>query len=132
MSSLVATPDGTVPATPTSPSELAASMPAIFRYLEANRRVFRAIAVSELGSRVTESRRPERVARMDAALEPLRERLDEDEYRRLRGIVGLIASFDAFDALTDMWGLSRDEAADVAAWAVRSLCDRARRSGVGT
>ena len=36
----------------------------------------------------------------------LRDRLDDDEYRRLRGIVGLIVSFDAYDSLTDVWGLS--------------------------
>jgi AcrR family transcriptional regulator len=127
---LAETPDGEVPATPRSPAELVTSMPAIYRYLEANRRVFRAISVSELGSRVAANRRPERVGRMDAALEPLAERLDADEYRKLRAVVGLIASFDAFDALTDVWELSSDEAAEVAAWAIRSLCERAKRSGV--
>jgi hypothetical protein len=65
-------------------------------------------------------------------LEPLRDRLDDDELRRLRGIVGVIASFDGFDALTDQWGLTRDEAADAASWAVRVLCERARRVGVGS
>ena len=93
--------------------------------------MFRAIVVSELNDRVAASRLPERLGRMDAALAPLGERLDADEYRRLRAVVGLIASFDGFDALTDDWALSRDEAADVAAWAVGVLCDRARRSGVG-
>jgi AcrR family transcriptional regulator len=130
MPSLVATPDGEVPAAPQSPSELAASMPAIYRYLEANRRIFRAITVSELGSRVAENRRPERVGRTDAALAPMAGRLDEDDYRRFRALIGVIASFDAYDALTDGWGLSRDEAADIASWAIRTLCDRARRSGV--
>jgi AcrR family transcriptional regulator len=131
MSTLVATPDGSVPDTPHSPAELAAAMPSIYRYLEANRPLFRAIAVSELGARVNATRRPQRFERMESALEPLREKLDDDEYRRLLGIVGLIASFDGFDALTDEWNLDRDDAADAAAWAVRVLCDRARRSGVG-
>jgi AcrR family transcriptional regulator len=90
MPSLVATPDGEAPATPQSPADLAATMPAIYRYLGANSRVFRAISVSELGGRVAETRRPERLGRADAALAPLRDRLDDDEYRRLRAIVGLI------------------------------------------
>jgi AcrR family transcriptional regulator len=130
MPSMVATPDGEIPAIARTPAELAAAMPEAFRYLEANRRVFRALSVSEMGGRVASSRRPERLGRMDAGLESLRERLDDDEYRRLRGLIGLIVSFDAYDSLTSVWGLTRDEAADAAAWAVRSLCDRARRSGV--
>jgi AcrR family transcriptional regulator len=129
MPTMVATPDGAVPVTPGSPSELVAAMPSIYRYLDANRRVFRALSVSELGGTVAASRRPERLERMDTALEPLADRLGADDLRRLRAAVGLIASFDAFDALTDTWGLSVDEAADVAAWAVRTLCDRARRTG---
>ena len=132
MSSLVATPDGETPATPSSPAELSAAMPAIYRYFEANRSMFRALSVSELGGRVASARQPERVERMDSALEPLRERLTDDEYRKLRGAIGLMASFDAFDSLTEVWGLTSDEAVDVAAWAVRSLTDRARRTGVGT
>jgi AcrR family transcriptional regulator len=132
MPALVATPDGEPPATPRSPAELAERMPAIYRFLESNRPVFRALAVSELGRHVAASRRRERSQRIDAVLEPLRDRLDDDELRRLRGIVGVIASFDGFDALTDQWGLTRDEAADAASWAVRVLCERARRVGVGS
>lgn len=132
MPTLVATPDGEPPATPRSPGELAERMPAIYRFLESNRPVFRALAVSELGRHVAASRRRERSDRIDAVLEPLRDRLDDDELRRLRGIVGVIASFDGFDALTDQWGLTRDEAADAASWAVRVLCERARRAGVGS
>jgi hypothetical protein len=44
----------------------------------------------------------------------------------------VLVSFDTFDALTSTWGLSTEEAADVAAWSVRTLCDRARRSGVSS
>ena len=61
----------------------------------------------------------------------VKERAD-DEYRRLRSLVGLISSFDGFHALTTTWGLSREEAAETAAWAIRVLCDRALRSGVGS
>jgi AcrR family transcriptional regulator len=131
MPSLVATPDGEPPTPPRSPAELVATMPAIYRFLEANRRIFRAIGVSELGSRVAAARRPERVARTELALSPLQDKLDDDEFRKLRAVIGLIGSFDAFDSLTELWGLSSDEASDAAAWAVQVLCDRARRTGVG-
>ena len=73
---------------------------AIYRYLEANARMFRALSVSELGGRVAEVRQPERLGRVDAALEPVRDRLDDRAYRQLRGIVGLLASFDAFVFVT--------------------------------
>jgi AcrR family transcriptional regulator len=131
MRSLVATPDGPLPETFASPRELTDAMPTVYRYFEANRSMFRALAVSELGGRVATSRRPERHQRIDTALEPLRERLEPDEYRKLRGIVGLLVSFDSFDALTEIWGLDREEGVDAAVWAVRCLTDRARRSGVG-
>ncbi|MBI5088307.1 MAG: TetR/AcrR family transcriptional regulator [Actinobacteria bacterium] len=131
MSSMVEAPEE-VQTIARSPGELAAAMSAVYRYLEANARMFRALSVSELGGRITSSRRAERFSRIDSALEPVRDRLDDDEYRRLRAVVGLIASFDGYDALTGVWGLTRDEAADAAAWALRTLTDRARRSGVPT
>jgi AcrR family transcriptional regulator len=130
MPSLMAAPDGAAPTSAASPAELAAGLPGAFRYLEANERVLRALAVSELGSRVASARRPERLNRTDNALGSLRERLDDDEYRRLRGVIGLLSSFDGYSALTGVWGLTRDEAAAAVAWAVEVLCERARRRGV--
>ena len=130
MPALVDTTGG-APPSPRSPAELSAAMRDIYRFLDANARMFRAVNLSELGAHVASSRQAERHERMDAALAPLADRLDADDLRRLRAVVGLIASFDAYGALTGVWGLERDEAADVAAWAVRVLCDRARRSGVG-
>lgn len=130
MPELVDLPDGVAPTPPPSPAELAEALPAIFRYLDANRRLFRALAVSELGGRVAAARQSDRHARIDTVLTPLRDRLSPDDYRRLRGIIGLMVSFDSYDALTDVWGLSPDEAAEAAGWAVEALCAKARRSGV--
>lgn len=128
--SLVERPDGSLPGEPQSPAELVAEIAAAYRYLDANRRMFRALSVSELGGRVASARQTERVERIDAALAPIRDRLEPDEFRRLRGVVGVLASFDGFDGLTTVWGLTRDEASDAAAWAIRVLTDRAKRSGV--
>ncbi len=129
MDDLVAAPDER-PAVPASPAELVAAIPLIFRFFDANSRVFRALGVSEMGDQVRARRRQERAARAAAALEPLRDRLDEEEHARLRAVVGLLTSFDGFDTLTSGWGLSVEEAAATAAWSVRTLCERARRSGV--
>ena len=128
--SLVEQPDGTIPGEPRSPGELVAAIAPAYRYLDANRRMFRALSVSELGGRMASARQSERVDRIDSALEPMRDRLEPDEYRRLRGIVGTLGSFAAFDGLTTVWGLTQEEAAEAAAWAIRTLTDRAKRSGV--
>ncbi len=128
---LVERPDGTIPGEPNSPAELVAAVDGAYRFLEANRRMFRALAVSELGGRVDSARQSERLDRIDSALGPMRGRVDPDDYRQLRAAVGLLSSFAAFDALTTVWGLTRDEAAEAAAWAIRTLTDRAKRSGVG-
>lgn len=130
MPDLAESPGGVRPEAVGSPAELAATAPAAYRYLEANARLFRAISVSEMGSQVAAARRAERLARADAALAPLADHLDEGELARLRGVVGLLISFVAYDNLTDVWELSRDDAADAAAWAIETLCNRARRSGV--
>jgi AcrR family transcriptional regulator len=130
MPSLVATPDGGLP-TATSPAELVGTMPEIYRFLAANERMFKALSVSELAGRAAAARREERHERVDAAIGSMAEHLDPDDYRQLRSVIGLLSSFTAYDTLTDVWGLSVDEAADVSAWATRVLCDRARRSGVG-
>jgi AcrR family transcriptional regulator len=128
--SLVEQPDGSIPGEPRSPAELVAAVAGVYRYLDANRRMFRALSVSELGGRMASARQSERVDRIDSALAPIRDRLDPDEYRQVRGVVGVLASFAAFDGLTTVWGLTRDEASVASAWAIRTITERAKRSGV--
>ena len=68
---------------------------------------------------------------MDSALDRFRDRLETDEYRQLpRRHRTRSPRSTASTPLTDMWGLTRDEAAEAAAWAVRMLGDSARRNGV--
>jgi AcrR family transcriptional regulator len=127
---IVTVPDGVALPEVNTPAELVAAVPAVHRYFEANRRIFKALAVSELGDQVTAARFDRRRARIEASLEPLRGRLDDDELRRLGSLVGLLTSFEGFETLTTLWELSPEEAAEATAWAVTCLCDRARRSGV--
>jgi len=127
---IVHVPEGYREPTPTSPAELVASLVPGFRYLDLNRAIFRAVSMSELSERVAERRQAERVNRVGRALEPLADRLSDDELRKLRGVVGVLGSFAGFDALTTTWGLTTDEAADAVGWAARTMIDKARRSGV--
>lgn len=129
---MVTFPDGYLDAEPESPAALAESLPAGFRFLEANKAVFRAVSMSELRERLEQRRLEQRVGRIDAALAPLAARLEPEQLRKLRGVLGTLSSFDGYDALTTTWGLDTDEAADAVAWAVRTLSDKARRSGVGS
>jgi AcrR family transcriptional regulator len=113
-----------------TPKELADSMPIAFRYLERNAELFRAMRLSEWGARIDQHRAPLRSRRIDDALEPLQARVEDDEYRLVRAVIGLVTSFDGYDAMTSRWGLTRDEAAEAAAWVTRVLSERAKRSGV--
>ena len=128
--SLVTITSEAAAARPTSPKQLADNLPAIYEYLEANAELFRAVRLSEFGLQLEARRRSERFERTDKALTPLHDALDERDRRFLRAVVGSLASFDGFETLTRNWGLSTHEAAEVAAWATKVLCDRARRSGV--
>jgi AcrR family transcriptional regulator len=129
---LVTPPDGYTDAAPATPEQLAAGLPAGFEFLALNRAVFRAVSMSELSDRLAQRRSSERLGRIDAALAPLSERLDADELRKLRAVVGSLSTFNGFDALTSTWELSTEEAADAVAWTIRTLTDKARRSGVGS
>ena len=130
MPTLVVRPDGVDLEPPTTAARLADVTPEVFRYLEANRDVFRALRLSEFREQVTEARSRERFERVDVALAAMADQLDEHEYRLLRAIVVILTSFDGYDALTDVWGLDTVDAGEAASWAVRALTDRARRSGV--
>ena len=113
----------------TSPREFATRLPDVYRYLDANAALFNAVRVSEIDSAVRTKVDQRSVARTEKALQPLLEQLDEDAFRRLCAVVGTIASHDGYRALTTRYGLSRDEAAAAAGWAITTLTDRAKRTG---
>lgn len=66
-------------------------------------------------------RRGRRVTWVEDALEPLRDRLPRDEFRRLVLAIAAAVGIDALVWLTDVAGLSRDEAADTMRWSARAL-----------
>jgi hypothetical protein len=71
------------------------------------------------GSESLPLRRGRRIAWIEDALSPLRGRMPEPEWRRLVYGIGATIGIDAFVWLTDMGGLSGEEAAEV-------MCSNAR------
>jgi AcrR family transcriptional regulator len=71
------------------------------------------------GSESLPLRRGRRIAWVEDALSPLRGRMPEPELRRLIYGIGALIGIEAFVWLTDMGGLSREEAAEV-------MCSNAR------
>jgi AcrR family transcriptional regulator len=73
------------------------------------------------GSESLPLRRGRRIAWVEDALSPLRGRMPEPELRRLVYAVGATIGIEAFVWLTDMAGLSREEAAQVMRTNARTL-----------
>jgi len=73
------------------------------------------------GSESLPLRRGRRIAWVEDALSPLRGRMPEPELRRLVYAIGATIGIEAFVWLTDMAGLSREEAAQVMRTNARTL-----------
>jgi AcrR family transcriptional regulator len=73
------------------------------------------------GSESLPLRRGRRIAWVEDALSPLRGRMPEPEWRRLVLGIGATIGIEAFVWLTDMGGLSREEAAEVMRSNARTL-----------
>ena len=112
----------------TSPKQLTQSVPDAYRYLEHNAALFNAVRVSEVGSRIRGALDQRNSARIQKAMQPLADDLDDETFRRLCAIVGAILSSDTYRNLTVRYGLERDDAAAVASWAITTLTDRAKRT----
>ena len=66
-------------------------------------------------------RRGYRIPWLQAALEPLRAELDGATYDRLLQSLAVLTSFEAVMVLTDVLGVSTEDAAETIRWATRSL-----------
>ena len=58
---------------------------------------------------------------IEDALEPVRERLDSDEYERLKHALAAAIGIEALVALIDLGGLPRERAVEVMRWSARAL-----------
>ena len=82
------------------------------------------------GSESLPLRRGRRIAWVEDALSPLRGRMPQPELRRLIYGIGATLGIEAFVWLTDMGGLSREEAAEVMRSNARTLL-RSALEGLG-
>jgi len=112
----------------TTPRELAENLPVAYQYLERNAALFNAVRVSEVHPRVQSELDRRNVARIEQAMKPLMDDLDDGTFRLLCAVVGALASNDTYRNLTGRYGLERDEAGAVAGWAITTLTDRAKRT----
>ena len=82
-----------------------------------------------VGSDSLPLRRGRRIGWIEEALSPLRGRMSEGELRRLVLGIGATLGIEAFVWLTDMAGLSREEAAEVMRSNARELLRSALERG---
>ena len=62
-----------------------------------------------------------RVGWIERALEPLRERLDEERFERLVSALAMVVGWEALIVLQDLRGLPGEEQVSVSTWAARAL-----------
>jgi AcrR family transcriptional regulator len=111
---------------PHSPAELAERVRTA--YLRGDE-ALRAALATEIGARVRRRFWAEDAERVAVALEPVADRLDGEDYERLRSILVLLANSQGVELLRGRLGLSAAAAADTIAWAIVTLCDGAARKG---
>jgi hypothetical protein len=64
-----------------------------------------------------------RIEWIERALEPLRERLDEEQFDRLVSALALVLGWEAMIVLRDVRGLDTAEETKTVTWAARALID---------
>ncbi len=102
----------------------------LFEYEPELRAQLRLVLEGEpVGSDSLPLRRGRRIGWIEEALSPLRERMPEPELRRLVLGIGATLGIEAFVWLTDMAGLSREEAAEVMRSNARELLRSALERG---
>jgi AcrR family transcriptional regulator len=73
-----------------------------------------------------------RVAWIERALEPLRDRLDAPTFERLVSALAMVIGWEALIVLQDVRGLAGAERLETSLWAARALLDAALRDTGGT
>lgn len=116
------------PAQPTSPAALARATRVYFPRFEVNGAILRAIRSIRLSRELAERRRESRKQYIATAVESLTHDLDEADATRVRAVLHLLASSDAFFSMQDNYGLDSHEAAEAVVWAIDTLADRVKRT----
>lgn len=93
----------------------------LFAYYERQRERLRMARVTEAMREVREQGRKERDRAMAALLGPLTEHLSPDEANAIVALFRVLYGFDAYELMTDRFGVSRDDAAAGVRWAMQTL-----------
>ena len=95
----------------------------VMAMVEKNEPMFRALLASTVSGENATRRGGRRMGWLSEALEPLRGRLPERDFRRLSQGLGLMCGIETLVVLKDVCELDADEARDVARWAARKLVE---------
>jgi AcrR family transcriptional regulator len=99
----------------------------LYRAYDESEPVVKAMLNSKAARAVRERTRRRRQRQFERAMSELTNELEPKERLRALGIVYLLVSAPAWQAMRDQWGLEGEEAGKAAAWAVRVLTDELRR-----
>ncbi|MBO9642858.1 MAG: TetR family transcriptional regulator [Pseudacidovorax sp.] len=71
--------------------------------------------------------RGHRIELLSAAIEPMREQLGEERFRRVLQALSLVYGTEVFLVLKDIWHLDADAILDVARWTANAILQQAQR-----
>ncbi len=111
---------GELPA-PSTPEELVGLFARSYPRIDARSEIVQAAVSSPVAHRARKASMRRRLALIDGALAPLKGRIAEDDYARLRSLAALFTASDSVHFLRELVGLSVSEAADVTGWALLTL-----------
>ncbi len=100
----------------------------LYRSYDESEPVVKAMLNSKAARTVRERTRRRRQRQFERAMSELTDELEPKERLRALGVVYLLVSAPAWQAMRDQWGLEGEEAGKAAAWAVRVLTDELRRN----
>lgn len=100
----------------------------LYRAYDESEPVVKAMLNSTAARTVRERTRRRRQRQFERAMSELTDGLEPKERLRVLGVVYLLVSAPAWQAMRDQWGLDGEEAGKAAAWAVRVLTDELRRN----
>lgn len=104
----------------------------VYDMVETNEAMFRALLASSVSGKGEAKRGARRVAWLTAALEPLRQTLPPDEFRRLVHGLALMTGIETLVVLKDVCDLKSGEAQEVVLWAAKVLVAGALGGAVET
>lgn len=111
---------------PADPRELLAMLPEVYRGFDRHARLMQGYLFSQAGRRLQQRYAARRRKSLRACLAEATAGLTAADRRNAEAVIQLLYSGRGWSALRDNWGLSGEEAAQAAAWAVQVLLREVR------